>query len=353
MAGGVCTKAAAAWAVRCEDASWRIETGGDVDTFFDLASLTKSMTAVSAARSLGLRREPLGRCLRYAQDSPLSTTPLEWLLAHRAGLEANLPLFHAFRDSGVRDVNQALRAAVQAKRFDASVAPDADGYEPLYSDPGYILAGEAIAQAAHARDMGEVIDATIATPLGLSRELGCARVLEAQGSSVAFADRVAPTEVVPWRGGVVRGRVHDENAFALRDDGSCGHAGIFATVRAVVLFAAAALDAIAFQCGPLAMPEDASWLVRPRPGGSLRAGFDGKSLDGRSSAGERSGPNTFGHLGFTGTSYWVDPDRAHVTVLLTNRVHPTRENTLIREARPKAHDALFALAERACREAPL
>jgi CubicO group peptidase (beta-lactamase class C family) len=86
--------------------------------------------------------------------------------------------------------------------------------------------------------------------------------------------------------------------------------------------------------------------VRPRAGGTLRAGFDGKSEGGGSTAGERAGPRTFGHLGFTGTSLWIDPDAEAVAVLLTNRVHPTRDNGAIRAARPLAHDALFALAAR-------
>jgi CubicO group peptidase (beta-lactamase class C family) len=116
---------------------------------------------------------------------------------------------------------------------------------------------------------------------------------------------------------------------------------MFGTVNAVLRFAAAALDALEGE-GPLAGGE-LGWLVAPRPGGTLRAGFDGKSESG-SSAGERAGPRTFGHLGFTGTSLWIDPDRGIAVALLTNRVHPTRENVKIREARPRVHDALFESA---------
>jgi CubicO group peptidase (beta-lactamase class C family) len=85
-------------------------------------------------------------------------------------------------------------------------------------------------------------------------------------------------------------------------------------------------------------------LVKPRSQGSLRAGFDGKSREG-SSAGVRSGPDTFGHLGFTGTSLWCDPGAGVAVALLTNRVHPTRENPRIRAARPEVHDALFQAAK--------
>jgi CubicO group peptidase (beta-lactamase class C family) len=80
--------------------------------------------------------------------------------------------------------------------------------------------------------------------------------------------------------------------------------------------------------------------VRERPGGTLRAGFDGKSEQG-SSAGSLAGPRSFGHLGFTGTSLWCDPDADRAVVLLSNRVCPTRDNMRIRAARPAVHDALF------------
>jgi len=89
--------------------------------------------------------------------------------------------------------------------------------------------------------------------------------------------------------------------------------------------------------------ERLEWLVRERPGGTLRAGFDGKSPAG-SSAGSRLGPRSFGHLGFTGTSLWIDPDARIVVSLLTNRVCPTREHLAIRAARPWVHDALFDAA---------
>ncbi|HEX7663941.1 MAG TPA: serine hydrolase, partial [Polyangiaceae bacterium] len=108
---------------------------------------------------------------------------------------------------------------------------------------------------------------------------------------------------------------------------------MFGTLRAVLVFA---LDVLLHM-------EEFAWLVEPRPGGTLRAGFDGKSTQG-SSTGSVCGPKTFGHLGFTGTSFWIDPDAKAVVSLLTNRVSPTRENTKIREARPWAHDALFGAA---------
>jgi CubicO group peptidase (beta-lactamase class C family) len=116
---------------------------------------------------------------------------------------------------------------------------------------------------------------------------------------------------------------------------------MFGTISGVLTFAAAVLDALIGR-GPLA-PADVEWLMRARPGGTLRAGFDGKSEHGPS-AGSSFGRNAVGHLGFTGTSLWIDPTAAVAVVLLTNRVHPSRENTALRAARPAAHDALFRRA---------
>jgi len=126
----------------------------------------------------------------------------------------------------------------------------------------------------------------------------------------------------------------------LTGEGGSGHAGMFGTIEGTLAFGTAVLDAVK---GRAPGSADVAWLVRERPGGTLRAGFDGKSAQG-SSAGERFGARSFGHLGFTGTSLWIDPDADVVAVLLTNRVHPTRDNVRIREARPRAHDALFARA---------
>lgn len=343
---GVARNAAAGWTARKPDGRWELSAGGDTDAFFDLASLTKPMTAMAVARSGLLRQARIGAVLPSARGTPSDETTLELLLAHRSGLEANLPLFRPLTEGGPVVLDEALIEASSARRADAQGPVPPEGFPPLYSDLGYMLVGEAIAHELGATDVGEVIASLVARPLGLEGELGSANALEALGEQADFARRVVPTEIVDWRGGEVRGRVHDENAFALRGDRACGHAGMFGTVGSVLRFGAAVLDAIARGKGPLAGNGDLDWLVRPRQGGTLRAGFDGKS-EGTSTAGERAGPRTFGHLGFTGTSLWIDPDAGAVVVLLTNRVHPTRDNVRIRAARPVAHDALFALAARA------
>lgn len=346
----VAPRAAAGFARR-RGGRWEISSGEETPrsegSIFDLASLTKPMTAFAIVRAGIDRRALLGDLLNEVRGTA-ADVPLEIVLAHRAGLEANLPLFEPLVVGGVKNVDrgEAIRRAASARRDDARGVLPEEGFAPVYSDLGYILAGEVLARATGARDAGEAIERLVVAPLGLSAELGTARALSE--IAAAFDRRVIPTEVVAWRGGEVRGCVHDENAWALTGTGGSGHAGMFGTVDAVLRFGAAALDAIVRGDGPLAGGGDLSWLVRERPYGSLRAGFDGKSdgSDGsRSSAGKHAGPRTFGHLGFTGTSLWIDPEQGSVVSLLTNRVHPTRENVAIRQARPVAHDALWKMAQ--------
>lgn len=347
---GVAPAAAAGWAARRPDGRWELSAGGAPEAgdgadeaIFDLASVTKPMTAIALARSGLDRATPLGDVLPEARGTPSEGASLELLLAHRAGLEGHVALYEPLLRGEAVDRAAALRAAASARRADALGPFPPGGFSPIYSDLGYLLVGEALARSVGAVDAGEAVERLVVGPLGLGEVLGTARALAGRPSG--FLGRVRPTEVVGWRGGEVRGVVHDENAWAVTGSGGSGHAGMFGTVRAVLAFGCAALDAVVGGNGALAAG-DLGWLVRAREGGSLRAGFDGKSDEPgvRSSAGERAGPRTFGHLGFTGTSLWIDPDAEIVVALLTNRVHPTRENVAIRAARPRAHDALFALA---------
>jgi serine-type D-Ala-D-Ala carboxypeptidase len=311
-------------------------------TVFDLASVSKPVVACCSLRlvergALDLQK-PLGALLPEARGSRSEQVPLELFLAHRAGLESHRPLFAPLMAGRAMRRGAALRTAAEARRSDCIGTPGADGFAPLYSDLGYVLLG-AVIERVTGRELDSVVQSEVSEPLGL--ELGSARQL--RRSRRDFARQVAPTEVVRARGGLVRGIVHDENAWALSGHGASGHAGLFGTVSDVLGFGAALLDALAGRSHWLS--RQAVWtLVRPRPGGTLRAGFDGKSA-ASSSAGTLSGPETFGHLGFTGTSLWCDPVAGVASVLLTNRVHPTRENPRIRGARPLVHDALFGAAK--------
>jgi CubicO group peptidase (beta-lactamase class C family) len=341
LAADVAPACAAGCAVRA--GPWRRELGGLTELLFDLASVTKPMTAVAFACTGVARDTELGALLPEARGTASERASMELLFAHRAGLEAHRTLYAPLLRGESVDVAQALRQAADARRPDAEGAFPSDGFAPVYSDLGYVLAGAALARIVAAKDAGEAIERLVLEPLGIEREAGTVRGLAIRGVRGPFA----PTETVAFRGGPVVGAVHDENAWALTGLGGSGQAGVFASVGSVLTFGAAVLDALSGGGGPFG-DVDLGWLVRDRPGGTLRAGFDGKSSEG-SSGGMRMSPRSFGHLGFTGTSLWIDPLAHIVVTLLTNRICPSRSALSLRSARPAAHDALWKRASELAR----
>jgi CubicO group peptidase (beta-lactamase class C family) len=157
-------------------------------------------------------------------------------------------------------------------------------------------------------------------------------------------ERCAPTELDLWRGRLLQGEVHDENTWVL--GGAAGHAGLFGTAASVGAFAQEILESLNPEAGSR-KSEAGSWkrealarLVRRSdvPGSSRALGWD--TMLTTSSCGTRLSPRAIGHTGFTGTSLWIDPGQDLYVVLLTNRVHPTRDNNQIQPVRRAVHDAI-------------
>jgi serine-type D-Ala-D-Ala carboxypeptidase len=310
------------------------------DTVYDLASLTKPIVAATLARMVCRGAVAwdtrLGDVLVAARGTPSATLPLELFASHRAGLEAHVRLGQVSPGAGV---TRWLELCAGARRSDCAGDPPSEGFAPVYSDLGYILIGAALESLGGA-PLDRLVAREVAEPLGL--DVASAAGWIARLGAAPFERRVAPTEVVPERGGPIKGRVHDDNAWDLAGLGTAGHAGLFGLARDVAGLGIAMVDALAARTDAWIGSREAELMTRPRPGGSQLAGFDGMTPNG--SAGARFGLRSFGHLGFTGTSLWCDPDADVVVVLLTNRVCPTRENILIRSIRPDVHGALFGLS---------
>jgi CubicO group peptidase (beta-lactamase class C family) len=297
-------------------------------TLFDIASLAKVFTASCALRlvdrktlDLGCR---IGELLPALARKPQGAATLAELLAHEAGFAAWLPLFEQVPplDRGKRSGKEAiLRMAIEAP---CEFLP---GQRMLYSDLGFMVLGGIIEEKAGG-SLDRVLKDEVIEPL----DLPSVHFRPIDGDGLAANGQIAATEHCPWRGRVLEGEVHDDNAWAM--GGITGHAGLFACASDLARFGMAWLDAV--ERGRWLSRDLAAKAITRRPLGR-GLGWDLKSAEA-SSAGTRLGPRTFGHLGFTGGSLWVDPDLRLSIALLTNRVHPTRDNTAIRGFRSAFHD---------------
>jgi CubicO group peptidase (beta-lactamase class C family) len=241
------------------------------------------------------------------------------LLTHSSGLAATAPLYQEIQG------RTSYRERIEA--MDLTYPP---GSRSVYSDLGIILLGEILEQAS-GRPFEDLVRERVLDPLGM-RDTMFRPPAELRSQS-------APTELDPWRGRMVQGEVHDENAFAL--GGVAPHAGLFATASDLARFAQMMLNGGTLDGHHIVSRETIDLFTRRAgiPDSDRALGWDTKSAEG-SSAGTLFSPRSFGHTGFTGTSIWIDPERQLYVILLTNRVYPTRENNLIREARPAVADAV-------------
>ena len=294
----------------------------DTNTLYDLASLTK----VIATTSLAMRLVEWGQ---LALDDPIAELIPDWrghdrehvtlrsLLAHSSGLTAYLPFYRDHK--GRAEFQHAICS------LPLEYTPDT---QSIYSDLGFILLGFIIEDAGVGRFEGQAVE--------LLRQVTARHLLF--NPPAAFRPVIAPTEHDPWRGRRLVGEVHDENCWAL--GGAAGHAGLFGTADAVGDFARAMLGVLDGTDGRLASEPIAREFVTRASAYSSRAlGWD--TMLPTSSCGGNISASAFGHTGFTGTTLWIDPERAIYVVFLTNRVNPTRENTAITQIRPAFHDAVF------------
>ncbi len=294
------------------------------DTLYDLASLTKVVATTTMAMilvdegRLDLDR-PVREFLPGFQGSGKEAVTVRHLLTHSSGLPAVAPLFKEIQG------RKAYVERIQA--MDLEYPP---GSRSVYSDLGIILLGEILERVA-GQPFEAFVRARIFEPLGMRDTLF--------RPPAELRSRIAPTEFDPWRGRLTQGEVHDENAFAM--GGVAPHAGLFATAGDLARFAQMLLNGGIMDGRRIVSRETVKLFTRRAgiPGSDRALGWDTKSAEG-SSAGTLFSPRSFGHTGFTGTSIWMDPERGLYVILLTNRVHPTRENNLIREARPAVADAV-------------
>jgi CubicO group peptidase (beta-lactamase class C family) len=299
----------------------------DSATVYDLASLTKVVALVTMVlfavdeRLIDLDA-PIQRYVPGFTGPGKDRVTVRMLLAHASGLPAIRQLY--------REVSSRAEAFALVDSTPLKYEP---GTQETYSDLGAIVLTQAV-EGVYGERLDSLAERRIFQPLGMAST----RYLP----PTSWHDRIAPTELEPWRGRVLRGEVHDENAAVM--DGVSGHAGLFGSAEDLLKFAEWVLGQTGGQPDrPSVRPAVLAEFTRRQhivPGSTRALGWDMPSSE-NSSAGTRLSRNSFGHTGFTGTSLWIDPEHQVAIVLLSNRVNPTRDNPRWAPVRAKIADLVM------------
>jgi CubicO group peptidase (beta-lactamase class C family) len=292
------------------------------DTIFDLASVSKAVATTPVAMLLYERGQldldsPVSSLLpEFAGDDPRrDQVTVRMLLAHSSGLPAYERLFERAR------TREELVHAAMTTPLAADPETRAE-----YSDIGFIILGELLARLAD-EPLDRFCQREIFGPLGMARTGYC--------PPAAWRPNIPPSvDDRDFRQRIVQGEVHDENASVM--GGIAGHAGVFAPAGDVALFAHAMLNG----GRPILHPETLALFTRRQsepPGTSRALGWDTPSQPSQS--GRHLSPTAFGHLGYTGTSLWIDPPNQIAVTLLTNRTWPDHSNQSIKQVRPNFYNA--------------
>jgi CubicO group peptidase (beta-lactamase class C family) len=319
-----------------------------LETVFDLSSLTKPFATTVAVmmltRDAKMRLDD--RLTRFFHNFGVhgkGQVTFRHLLAHSSGLAAWRPFYQQIAEverggkvnfMASRGAKEFVYEAIHREKPEAPAAA-----KTIYSDLNFILLGEAVEQVSGV-SLNRFCRDKIFRPLELRAtdfiDISLVRTRRLEPVPEMFA----PTAVCPVRKRLLVGEVDDENAFAM--GGVAGHAGLFAPVKEVDRIVAELLACYAGRSDfiPQKIVEQ-FWARDPAVRGSTWAlGWDSPSPE-YSSSGHRFSPAAVGHLGFTGTSVWIEPARGIAISLLTNRVHPRRDNQAIRDFRPKIHDLIM------------
>ncbi len=281
------------------------------DAVYDLASLTK-VTATTAAvmklveeEKISLK-DKIGKYIPEFSEGKKKNITIENFLLHNSGL----PPFRVYVDS-----LKSEKEIIEAIKNEPLTYETGTDYR--YSDLGFILLGEIIEQVTD-RSLDQYLRETFYYPLGMSSTF-----FNPKKIGEYFIDRIPPTEIdTVFRDTTVHAEVHDERSYFL--NGVAGHAGLFSSGRDLAIFCQMLLNDGWYAGRRYLEPSTIQKFTKQQGKHSNRGyGFDRKSGE-NSTAGSMTSKKTFGHLGFTGTSYWIDPERDLAIIILTNRTYPYR-----------------------------
>ena len=302
-------------------------------TFFDLASLTKPLVTTLAVLSL-IKEHKLSLDAYLAPYFESEITPekrdikIGHLLNHCSGLAAYRPFYKEFSHHPLSERKNRICQSILEEELEYSPQT-----KTVYSDLGFILL-DSIIEKITGTSLEIYIQEKFKKFYGSAQHL----VFNPLEKNIKTC---AATEKCPWRKKVLCGEVQDENTFSV--GGISGQAGLFGTIDGVLQITAHILDIwMGVDENKNIERKQLKYFLESKniKESSWVMGFDTPS-SGYSSGGKYLSNKSVGHLGFTGTSFWIDPERELVMVLLTNRVHPTRNNDTIRKFRPLFHDTVI------------
>lgn len=315
---------------------------------FDLASVSKVVSTATLVATLVQRgwlqwNTPVRSLAPDFPHGPFGReVTLAHLLSHTAGFEAWHPYWERLREraahhgkAGLTEFPIALRQQWMREELRRHPPQVVAGERAVYSDLSFLWLGFILQDLLKQR-LDRAAEQLVWDPMGVRlhyRPMDKKSVARGRASAAQYV----ATEDCPWRGEILQGQVHDDNTWAM--GGIAGHSGVFGSAEEVLRFARGLSGGFLSREVLSAM-----WSRVAEPAGCERTlGWDTPSLSG-SVAGSGFSTWTVGHLGFTGTSLWMDVHRGVAVALLTNRVHPTREGgsaERIRAFRPRVHDALW------------
>jgi CubicO group peptidase (beta-lactamase class C family) len=318
------------------------------DTIYDVSSLTKPLATTTAFlllvrdRKLNLDDRTTRIFHNFGVHGKIHVT-FRHLLVHSSGLPAWRPYY-----KDVQKVERGGRVNFLASQGAKEYVYDLIHREKLesepgkaatYSDVGFMLLGNAI-EAMASVTLDRYCQDKIFKPLGMRATSFIDLSLVRTRRLVPVTDMIAPTELCPWRKKILCGEVHDDNAYAM--GGVTGHSGLFSSARDINVLVSKLRDCYQGLDPflPQALMREAFSRDRTIPYSTRTMGWDTPAPQG-SQAGNRFSKTTIGHLGFTGTSVWLDLERSVHAILLSNRVHPRRDNDRIKDFRPILHDAVM------------
>jgi serine-type D-Ala-D-Ala carboxypeptidase len=324
------------------------KTTMELETIFDLASLTKPL-ATAVAVMLLIHEKKLRLDDQITRVIPMygvfgkSLTTVRHLLSHSAGL----PAWKAFFEDVVRNEKSGrinFVASRAAKNFvfeqihrEKTLNPP--GARTLYSDLGFMILGEAV-EILTGNTFDRFCQERIFKPLGL-RSTGFIDLSQLRTHRIQPVENmIAPTENCPWRKKILCGEVHDDNAYAM--GGVAGHAGLFSSARDLHTLLIRMNRCLSGKDSFVPQSLVQEFLTRSDSEGhsSFALGWD-TPTPGNSASGGLFSSRSVGHLGFTGCSIWWDLEKNCHVILLTNRVHPSRKNEKIKDFRPHIHDQIM------------